>query len=427
MSEETLLESPVDETPIDTDVDAGQDAEPIESDPIEGQEAEVEAENDDLDTPDVEEEAETEEPAPTDGRKMPDGLKKAIASLKATNPEAAKQIKGLFWADQEYRAAFAKPADAVAAKNLIDEIGGQEGIQSIQAEREEWSQIDSAFAEGKPDFVKGLAEGNPEAFLKTAPHVINEFQARAPEQYQYYANNVAINTLAATGITIPNLAAAYQSYKDNPQAQAIIAEVHNALAGLKEKATAFETKRNSVDPEREKLNQEKAQFESQRRANFESGVAEKAEKYRDEKIQPEINRIIGNRKIDEAAMKGYQKMVQDEVARMLGEVPGFEKNLDAHYRTGDAAKSEAYIKAQYNRILPIAAKVIEPFLKNIPAAKGPTPGAKTATPGKPAGAGEVVLKEMPDYSQIDFTKCTVADVMQGKAVLKSGKKATGWA
>jgi hypothetical protein len=38
-----------------------------------------------------------------------------------------------------------------------------------------------------------------------------------------------------------------------------------------------------------------------------------------------------------------------------------------------------------------------------------------------------VLKEMPDYSQIDFNKCTVADVMQGHAILKNGKKASGWA
>jgi hypothetical protein len=137
------------------------------------------AEEDDLDAPDEAEEEDPNAPPPVaDGRKMPDALKKAIAGIKATNPEAAKAIKGLYWSDQEYRAAFPKPADAVAAKTLIDEIGGQEGIQTITAEREEWSQIDRDFAEGKPEFVKGLAEGNPDAFLKTAPHVINEFATR---------------------------------------------------------------------------------------------------------------------------------------------------------------------------------------------------------------------------------------------------------
>jgi hypothetical protein len=355
---------------------------------------------------------------------MPDALKKAIAGIKATNPEAAKAIKGLYWSDQEYRAAFPKPADAVAAKTLIDEIGGQEGIQTITAEREEWSQIDRDFAEGKPEFVKGLAEGNPDAFLKTAPHVINEFATRAPEQYQYYANNVAVNTLASAGISLDGLAQAFHKMAENPQAQAVIAEVHNALAGLKEKATQFEQKR--TDPREEALKQKETAFEQKRRADFEGSIASQAEKYLGDKMQPEIDRIVGTRKVDPEAMKGYQEMVQAKVMKMLGEIPNFENTLEAHYRTGDASKSVAYITSQYNRILPIAAKVIEPYLRNI-APSAAKPVGKTAVPTRSAGPGEVVLKEMPDWDQIDYTKCTVADVMGGKAVLRNGKRASGWA
>jgi hypothetical protein len=428
MAEETaVLESPELETP---EVEVGGEEtveQPDESVELGAEQPEgEEPAEDDLDTPDPAEEDPNAPPVVADGRKMPDGLKKAIAGIKATNPEAAKAIKGLYWSDQEYRAAFPKPADAVAAKNLIEEIGGPEGIQGITAEREEWQQIDKDFSEGKPEFVKGLAEGNPEAFLKTAPHVINEFAQRAPEQYQYYANNVAVNTLASAGLSLDSLAAAYHKFSDNPQAQAVIADVHNALVGLKEKAAAFEQKR--VDPREEQLKQREQQFEEKRRADFEGSVASQAEKFLAEKMQPEIDRIVGTRKVDPEAMKGYQEMVQAKVMKMLGEVKGFEATLEAHYRTGDAAKSVAYVQSQYNRILPVAAKVIEPFLRNIapgaakPVAKNPVTGAR-----QPSGPGEVVLKEMPDYSQIDFNKCTVADVMQGNAILKNGKKASGWA
>lgn len=363
-------------------------------------------------------------PPSADGRKMPDSLKKAIASLKATSPEAAKEIKGLFFSNQEYRNAFPKPADAIAAKTLIEEIGGQDGIQQIQAEREEWNQIDQGFAEGKKEFVTGLAEGNPEAFLKTAPHVINEFAARAPEQYGYYANTVSLNTLANAGLSIDALAGAYQRYADNPQAQAIIAEVHNALVGLKEKTTQFEQRR--MDPREEALKQRETEFDQKRRADFEGGVAEKAEKYLADKMQPEIDRVVAGRKIDPDAMKGYQKMVQDEVQRRLGEISGFADKLEALYRTGDQKKSVDYIQSQYNRILPEAAKVIAPFLRNITPGKVVKSGGK-AEPGRVASAGEVVLKEMPARSAIDWSKTEVADVIQGHAYLTNGKKATGWA
>jgi hypothetical protein len=316
------------------------------------------------------------------------------------------------------------PADAVAAKTLIDEIGGQEGIQTITAEREEWSQIDRDFAEGKPEFVKGLAEGNPDAFLKTAPHVINEFATRAPEQYQYYANNVAVNTLAGAGISLDGLAQAFHKMAENPQAQAVIAEVHNALAGLKEKATQFEQKR--TDPREEALKQKETAFEQKRRADLEGGVLSQAEKYLADKMQPEIDRIVGNRKVSEATMNDYREKVKKEVEKLLGATHNFENTLEAHYRTGDASKSVAYITSQYNRILPIAAKVIDPFVRDIaPAAARPV--GKTAVPTRSAGPGEVVLKEMPDWDQIDYTKCTVADVMGGKAVLRNGKRASGWA
>jgi hypothetical protein len=144
-------------------------------------------------------------------------------------------------------------------------------------------------------------------------------------------------------------------------------------------------------------------------------------------MQPELDRIIGTRKVDPEAMKGYQEMVQAKVMKMLGEIPNIANTLEAHYRTGDAAKSVAYIQAQYNRILPQAVKVIEPYLRNIaPSVAKPAPGTKQANPARAAEPGSVVLKEMPSWDQVDQSRTTVADMMMGKAVLKNGKKATGW-
>lgn len=425
MAEETVLDAP--ELEVSEEVEQPEESTDIteEAETPEAEESETEEEPEGDESDEEVEEGKTET---VDGRKMPDSLKKGIAAIKATNPEAAKEIKGLFFANQEYRAVFPKPADAVAAKTFLDEIGGQDGVKEIAAEREEWQQIDRDFSEGKPEFVTSLAEGNPEAFSKIAPHVINEFASRNKDQYQYYANRLTLNTMANAGISMPNLRGAYEKYKEsNPEAAAVIAEIHNAMHDMNAAATTHEQKR--TDPREEQFKQEKTQFETQRRADFEVRTADEAKKFAYDKMQPEIDAVVGNRKVDKEAMDGYRDMVKEKLDSLFEAIPGISDKLEALYRAGDAQKARDYIQSQYTRLMPTAAKAIEKFVRNIPASNAPaakTPAAKTGTPQR-SDPGSVVLKEMPAHDQIDFSKCSVSDVMMGHAVLKSGKKASGWA
>jgi hypothetical protein len=421
--------------PEDAVMEAPEVSEP-EAEPVEGEieepaaEPEVEVEpTEEVEGEEVAEEEGEQEVAGQDGRKMPDGLKKALAELKtAGKGDVAKQIKGLFYAEQEYRAMFPTPADAATVKATLDEIGGPEGIKEIQQERQEWLALDQQFAEGKPDFAKSLAQSSPEALVKNAPHVLNEWASLAPEQYQYFANSVAANTIMSQpGVeaSLTQLAHLHGQLADTPWAQQAIANVVNGILGLKDKTAQYEQKR--VDPREQQLKQRETEFEQRRRADFEGGVADKAEKYLAEKMQPELKRVIGTRTVDPEAMKGYERMVNDEVMRRLGEVPGFEEMLEANYRTGNADKSLAYIQQQYNKILPEAVKVIAPYLRNIAPGKPAPKAAATGATGKPATPGHVTLREMPSWDQVDRNKTTVADMMMGKAVLTNGKTASGWA
>jgi hypothetical protein len=366
------------------------------------------------------------EPVSPDGRKMPDSLKKALAAVKATSPEAAKELRGLYFANQEYRNAFPTVQDAIQAKTLVEEIGGPEGVQQIASEREEWNTLDKQYADGSNDFIKSIAEANPEAFVKIAPHAINEWASRAPEQYQYFAQSLTVNMLKNAGIP-DQLAQAYHAAAENPQLQAQIAGVYNSIVDMHEKSQQFATKQKSVDPEREKLTQEKQQFEMQRRASFEEGIAKQAETYLTDKMKPEVERILAGRKIDPEAEGTIKALVTQEVQKRLAEIPGIEAKLEAFYRTGDAQKSIEFIKAQYNRLLPEATKkVVAPLYRNIGTPAQPNkPAARTGA--TPAVRAEVTLREMPEWKDIDFNKCTTADVVSGWAILKSGKKASGWA
>lgn len=387
----------------------------------------------DFDTPDEPEAPKEGEVKGPDDRKLPDNIKKALVAIRNDDPAAAKALKGIVHSERAYRDAFPLPADAVAAKQIIEEIGGTEGIASLKTEREEWEAIDRGYAEGKPEFVKGLADGNPEAFLKTAPNVVNEWAERAPEHYGYFRDAVSFNTImqqpgVQAGVGV--LKGLHEQLEGHPAEQQAIAAVVNGIVGLRDRAAEFTQKR--VDPREQQLNQREQQFETQRRADFEGKVAGEAETYLQSKMQPEIDRLVNGRSVDPDAMKMFQKLVKEEVEKELGKVPNLDRDLDGHYRTGDAKRSLSYITGKYNAILPNAVKIIEPFLRNLGTAKvAPKGGQQGNGPQRSSSPGEITLKEMPTFDQLDpafrADPNHVAELMQGRATLKGGKKATGWA
>lgn len=397
--------------------------------PVEGEESEGDEGEDDQP-----EEDKPAEVASQDGRKMPDAVKKAFANLKSSNPEAAKTLRATWFQNQDYKAAFETPAAAVAMKQAFEDIGGTDGVAQIQSEREEWAQIDQAVAEGK---AAELLAGNPEMLTKNAVGVVNEWAKTAPEQYRYYADTVAVNTIQATGLP-DELASVYeqlgQFVAQNPELKAYIqpfqtkiAGAYNKIVDLHERAKSYETKR--TDPREEALKQKETAFEEQRRADFETRVAGEAETYLGGAVDKAIDALLNGRKADADQREIFREKVQSEVQKRLGQIPGFSTALESHYRTGDQKKSFDYIKQQYDRILGTgkAASVIEPLLRNINQKVTTKPNGTGKPNGqRPAEAGSVSMREMPGWDQIDWSKTTTADVAQGKAVLTNGKRATGW-
>ena len=87
-----------------------------------------ESESEDEESPEGEQQEETKPvEAVQDGRKMPDAVKKAFANLKSSNPEAAKTLRATWFQNQDYKAAFATPAEAIALKDKFEMLGGDEG------------------------------------------------------------------------------------------------------------------------------------------------------------------------------------------------------------------------------------------------------------------------------------------------------------
>jgi hypothetical protein len=372
-----------------------------------------------------------EEPKPAevvpDGRKMPDAVKKGLALLKGSNPEAAKTFRATWFQNQDYKAAFATPADAVALKDKFEMLGGDEGIAAIESERQEWQGIEQSVADGK---LADVLADQPELLVKNAVGVVNKWAEKAPDQYQYYANKLTYNKMGGDE-TLRTLGALHGLLAENSQAQQAVAQLHDHLFDMREKAGQFEQKR--VDPREEQLTRDRETFETQRRADFETQVYNDAENYLKPEIDKSIGAILNGRQVSEATMELLREKVRANADKMLEQIPGVAKNIDSLYSTGDKVKSLDYIKQQYSRILTSgkAADVIKPFLRDInptPVQKPNQPAVKTQKQAaQPSEGGKIHMNgKWPNHADVDWSKTTTADYAAGKAVLRSGKTAVGW-
>lgn len=389
-----------------------------------------ESEGEDEEQPEGEQQEEETKPVETvqDGRKMPDAVKKAFANLKSSNPEAAKTLRATWFQNQDYKAAFSTPAEAIALKDKFDMLGGDEGVAAIEAELQEWQAVEQQVEQGK---LAEILKEQPELIAKNAVGMINEWAENPAtrEQYQYYANTLTFRSMGGTQ-TLSQLAAAHAALDGNPQAQMAIAAVHDRLVDMAEKSQQFESKR--VDPREEALRQERETFETQRRADFEGQVYNDAQAYLKPEIDKQIGAILNGRKVSDATMELLREKVNGNIEKMLDQVPGLAKAVDSLYSTGDKAKSLEYIKQQYNRILTSgrAADIIKPFLRDInPQAPAKQNGQaqKPQQKAQQVEGGKIHMNgKWPNHADVDWGKTSMGDYSSGTAILKSGKTAVGW-
>ncbi len=368
--------------------------------------------------------------AANDGRTLPNDVKQALKAVQASNPTVAGKLRDMFFTNKAYTDVFPTAADAAKARDFLDGVGGEEGFKGLQASLEEWTDVEKAFTEGSPDFVKRLAEASPEGFQKMVPQAINRWAESQPEAYGFFRSSVALNAMSQAGITIENLQRVYNSegVRDNLQAKVLIEDVFQALTGLKATAAKYQETQAQRNPEREKLDSERKQFETQRQTDFETDLSTKTDSYTTSKAAPFLAQYVGFQQLPEGVKAAIDRDLTTEVGNRLMQIPGFDSRLAGLVKERKGSDALVAVQQQIDKVIQIATKtVVERYTRT-----GGTQAAKPGQQGKQAArqpgqqrtaAGSVKLNSAPAIKQVDWAKTTKTQYIGGEATLTDGRKA----
>lgn len=367
------------------------------------------------------------DPSPIAGQ-----IKKAIDTLKATDPAAARTLRDLYHQQQAFKQEFPGGLkDVQTLKATLDSVGGAEGLQSLSTEKHEWDGIDQKFAAGDASVLDTFIANSPEGFAKLVPSVLNKFYQQDTESYNHMMSSVVSSTLDNMQF-LPALRAMASSLaritdqngnKLCEEELGLIQGLEAQYKGLKELSAKAPVKK--IDPEREKLTNERKAFEQERVQAIRDEVSASTNEYAMGKYE---GLIAAESKLGialpEKGTRSYQNMLKEidgEIGREMAKDKSVMQKFNALDATGKKADTIAYFNAQFDKIAP---KVVQRVTKEWTTTKNPV--AKTSAKTAATQTGGLKLAKAPERDQIDFSKTTQKDIMLGRAYLKGRNGLHTW-
>lgn len=308
--------------------------------------------------------------------------------------------------------------EAIDFRKIVHEMGGREGLEEARQTVDDFSSLDEAYTEGKPEFVDRIAQGDPEAFERMVPLAIQKFGQTSPELYNHVMSRVIINTCDQAGLSN----ALSELYKGaSEEAKPVIKQIFDWVEDFRTVAAKVPEKK--VDEREQQLTQKEQQFAQQQAQALVHSVDSDSIKYRDSIIAREIKPFGDWQTMDPDRRGAVCSWISQRAGKTLNADNRF---LDRRMRlvmdgdrNGLAKLEQSKLDELVPKLVPQAAKV---FGVTKAAAK---PGQPAAKPGqqqqatKPAPKGVLLVKEAPKV--IDRSKTTPEMIFKNQAYRPDGQ------
>lgn len=367
-----------------------------------------------------------------DGRQVPGKFKKLFDLAKQAGLE--KEAKQLYFAQQRLNKAIPGGINgAIQLMRTVDELGGVEGIEDLRSQLDIY-QADALDFENNPSkWIESSFKESADASLKAWAHSLDFVAEHHPEQYDHYMAKVIVNDLA--NLDVRAIFQKLSAIKDDPEAKQLAAalaayyndRVKTSKNAPEKKADArskeLESKTKELETREMGIRQSQARTEIKLTLNNQIGSAIRAEAKA---------RGLDMKKLAEEYRGEYIDLVSKIHAQLNKRAMKdnlFLRNYHAHLVKGDVAKAVALCNQKHDSIVrEVAREMFEGSgvfrgKKRAGADKGDK-GDKGNQNGN-AGAqnqGWTQVQKRPENSLIDWRKTTTSLQMDGKYILKDGKK-----
>jgi hypothetical protein len=371
-----------------------------------------------------------------DGRRVPLKWKKLFDQ--AQKAGLGKEAKQLYFAQQ--RLAKAIPGGINAAIELaqsVEELGGVEGIEQMRDELEIYHADAGDFESNPAKWIETSFKENSDASLKAFTHALDFVADKHPEHYDHLMAKVIVNDLA--NVDVRAIYQALASQKDNADAQRLakeLAEYYNSRLDTSKKAPE-----NQPDVKTKELTEREKQVERREMNTRFTEVNREAlpalRSYVTKALTAEAKAAgIDLQKLAKEYPGEWRDLLNDIHQRIMKAATKDERFLEKYYalvKKGDLKRAAQAINQKHERIIQSSDVIKEAiadrglFRKKGGAAAS---GKKGATSGSGAGGnsnanqnqGFQQVSARPANSAIDWSKTTTAMQLDGKYILKDGKK-----
>jgi hypothetical protein len=361
-----------------------------------------------------------------DGRRGPQNIRNSIKAAAEALPDHAQAFKELgnaYFREQAYKQVFPTVQEATSAKQLIESVGGLDGLAQLQERDQLYTTQDEMLKNGDPAVLDDFFEDFPEGASALAPHYLDRLAKNNPEAFSAAVVPYVVGMLENAGIG--NYLASILQEQDPARAKGMVEQLARWYQQQVQGAAQLKTAAPKF-PAQDRLKQEQTKIEQERENLFMEGVRTKV----NASVQPELDRTIEQYtkqyKLNDTQKKYFQDIVQRRVVEELNNDATYKKQVDlrkaSKSRTHDTVAS--YISGEFNRRLKDAAFTVAKELYGAPkaAVSQNTGVVKAGTPKSTPSGGPIYVSQRPPDAQLDLSRPGAELLLiKGQAYTKDGR------
>ena len=374
-----------------------------------------------------------------DGRKVDNKTRRMIADLKKTNPTAAKVLADNYFHRDAYQKEFPTVQAAREARAIMESLGGTEGIGKLQEEVTDYRAEIDQFSRGDRGLIEQLYEGNPEAVVTAAQNSLDILREKNPNAFQLamlpsfveLLDTVQLNGLSATFPQV--LDRLLQDVFDGKGQEAWerLSLLKQWYSGVKGNLTKQRDTKTRIDPERQKLQEDRKKFDQETATARETQALNDINLTNNKILARTVEPLFNEMNLKIGGRKAFVKELQERVWAGMKEDKQFIAVANSIKATGDQKRYVEYVAGKFAELLPDhfeetrndlypnykPRKAGEPPPKN---GQQPNTNGKQ-TPAPAAKQGTVtwrVVHEAPKPDTVDFSRTTDPMIVKGFYILK---------